>query len=87
MPQQSILGRKNARVLSSTSDSECEIYYLLPKAFGRLMDPVLVTLERGARTPEDPSTKERSLVLLCKGRSPSGWMPNPTSCQGRLLLL
>lgn len=67
MPQQSILGRKNTRVLSSTSDSECEIYFLLPKAFGRLMDPVLVTLEPGARTPEDPSHEGEEFGFVVQG--------------------
>jgi transcriptional regulator with XRE-family HTH domain len=67
MPQQSILGRKKARVLSSISDSECEIYFLLPKAFGRLMDPVLVTLESGARTPEDPSHEGEEFGFVVQG--------------------
>jgi transcriptional regulator with XRE-family HTH domain len=67
MPQQSLFGRKKSRVLSSISDDACQIYFLLPKAMGRLMDPVLVTLASGARTPEDSSHEGEEFGFVLQG--------------------
>jgi transcriptional regulator with XRE-family HTH domain len=67
MPQQNVVGRKKARVLSSVSTEECLINFLLPKAMGRLMDPVLVTLAEGARTPEDAAHEGEEFGFVLQG--------------------
>ncbi len=67
MPQQKVIGRKKARVLSSTSTEDCFIHFLLPKALGRLMDPVLVTLSEGARMPEDASHEGEEFGFIVQG--------------------
>jgi transcriptional regulator with XRE-family HTH domain len=67
VPRQSVVARKKARVLSSLSSDECRIHFLLPKAMGRLMDPVLVTLESGARTQEDPSHEGEEFGFVVQG--------------------
>jgi transcriptional regulator with XRE-family HTH domain len=67
VPQQSVVARKKTRVLSSTSTDDCLIHFLLPKAMGRLMDPVLVTLDRGARTEEDSSHEGEEFGFVVQG--------------------
>ncbi len=67
MPQQNVVRRKKERVLSSTSTDECRIDFLLPKAMGRLMDPVLVTLAEGARTPEDAAHEGEEFGFILQG--------------------
>jgi len=67
VPQQSVVARKKTRVLSSTSTEDCLIHFLLPKAMGRLMDPVLVTLDRGARTEEDSSHEGEEFGFVVQG--------------------
>jgi transcriptional regulator with XRE-family HTH domain len=67
VPQQSVVARKKARVLSSMSTDECEIHFLLPKAMGRLMDPVLVTLDSGARTEDDSSHEGEEFGIVLQG--------------------
>ena len=67
VPQQSVVARKKTRVLSSTSTDDCLIHFLLPKAMGRLMDPVLVTLNRGARTEEDSSHEGEEFGFVLQG--------------------
>jgi len=67
VPQQSVVARKKTRVLSSTSTDDCLIHFLSPKAMGRLMDPVLVTLDRGARTEEDSSHEGEEFGFVVQG--------------------
>ncbi len=64
----SVVGAEKHRILSSTSTDDCEIYYLLPKATGRLMDPVLVRLKQGARTPEEDSHAGEEFGFVLRGR-------------------
>ncbi len=67
MPHPSVVAKKSARVLSSESSDTCEIYFLLPRAMGRLMDPVFVRLHKGARTPQDPPHEGEEFGYLIKG--------------------
>ncbi len=67
MPQQNVVGRKKTRVLSSSSTEECRMSYLLPKAMGRLMDPVLVTLAEGGNTPEDAAHEGEEFGFVVQG--------------------
>lgn len=67
MPHPGAVARKKARVLSSESSDECEIYFLLPRAMGRLMDPVYVKLHRGARTPTDTPHEGEEFGFVIKG--------------------
>lgn len=67
MPQQSLVSRRKTRVLSSNSDESCQIFFLLPKAMGRLMDPVLVNLASGARTEEDSSHEGEEFGFVLQG--------------------
>jgi hypothetical protein len=85
-PQQSVVARRKARVLSSMSTDACEIHFLLPKAMGRLMDPVLVILDGGARTEEDSSHEGEEFGFVLRGPSPCGWMKSTPVVQRRLFL-
>lgn len=67
VPQESVVRRKNTRVLSSVSTEGCQVYFLLAKAMGRLMDPVLVDLARGERTREDTSHEGEEFGFVLKG--------------------
>jgi transcriptional regulator with XRE-family HTH domain len=67
MPQEKVVRRKNTRVLSSVSTEDCQIYFLLPEAMGRLMDPVLVNLRQGGRMPEDRSHEGEEFGFVLKG--------------------
>ena len=66
-PHENVVRRKSTRVLSSVSTDGCEIYFLLPKAMGRLMDPVLVNLDTGERTLEDPSHEGEEFGFVLQG--------------------
>lgn len=66
-PHQNVVSRKKDRVLSSASSDDCQILFLLPKAMGRLMDPVMVTLNKGARSPEDSSHEGEEFGLVLQG--------------------
>jgi transcriptional regulator with XRE-family HTH domain len=67
MPHEQVVRRKSKRVLSSVSTEECRIYFLLPRALGRQMDPVLVKLDRGAGTTEESSHEGEEFGLVLKG--------------------
>ncbi len=63
-----VVGIEKGRVLSSASTDNCQVYYLLPKATGRLMDPVLVKLDQGAKTPEEDSHAGEEFGFVLRGR-------------------
>lgn len=67
MPTPSVVARKKARVLSSESTQECAIYFLLPRAQGRIMDPVMVRLQKGGRTVEHTPHEGEEFGLVLKG--------------------
>lgn len=63
-----VVGHERRRVLSPRSTDECKIYYLLPGATGRLMDPVLVILGKGAKTPQEDAHGGEEFGFVLKGR-------------------
>ncbi len=63
-----VVGRERKRVLSSASTEAYKVYYLLPEATGRLMDPVMVVLAKDARTPEENSHGGEEFGFLLRGR-------------------
>ncbi|MBW1974174.1 MAG: cupin domain-containing protein [Deltaproteobacteria bacterium] len=64
----SVVRYEKQRVLSSASTQECQVYYLLPRATGRLMDPVLLRLSQGAKTPNEDSHAGEEFGFVLKGR-------------------
>ncbi len=64
----SVVGYEKKRVLSSTSTDGCKLYYLLPNATGRLMDPVLVVLSKGFKTAEEEGHGGEEFGFVLKGR-------------------
>jgi transcriptional regulator with XRE-family HTH domain len=66
-PQPTVVGRKKARVLSSVSTDDYTVHFLLPRAMGRLMDPVLVILAKGAKTPQETSHEGEEFGFVIRG--------------------
>ncbi|SFM93331.1 cupin domain-containing protein [Thermodesulforhabdus norvegica] len=64
----STIGYARRRVLSTASTDECSVFYLLPRATGRLMDPVLVRLAPGVKTPEETAHPGEEFGFVLKGR-------------------
>ncbi|WP_448382057.1 helix-turn-helix domain-containing protein [Desulfosoma sp.] len=75
MPRPTVVARKKSRVLSSESSERCAIYFLLPRAMGRVMDPVIVKMQKGGRTVEHTPHEGEEFGFVIKG-SVTLWFDN-----------
>ncbi len=58
---------KKQRVLHSSSTDEVKIELILPQAHGRLMDPVIVTIQPGQKTEREGSHEGEEFGFLLRG--------------------
>lgn len=64
----SAIGYSRRRAPSTVSTEDRAVFFLLPRATGRLMDPVLVRLAPGVRTPEENAHSGEEFGFILKGR-------------------